>query len=46
VRRIVAGEALDEIVPPVAPREPSRTAKERPAGSIVSPLPPRPVTQE
>jgi cell division protease FtsH len=50
VRRIVAGEALEDVVPPagtpqVAPREPSR-GKERPATSIVPPLPPRPVTQE
>ena len=50
VRRIVAGEALDEIVPstppatPAAPREPK--AKERSGAAIVPPLPPRPVTQE
>jgi len=50
VRRIVAGEALDEIAsatPPATPtvtREPK--AKERPAASIVPPLPPRTVTQE
>ena len=51
VRRVVAGEALDDVVPPATPsatptvsREPK--AKERPAGSIVPPLPPRTVTQE
>jgi len=50
VRRIVAGEALDDVAPstppatPAAPREPK--AKERPGAAIVSPLPPRPVTQE
>jgi cell division protease FtsH len=48
VQRIAAGIALDEFVPaagapPVAQREP-KVAKERPA--IVSPIPPRPVTQE
>jgi cell division protease FtsH len=50
VRRIVAGEALDEPAPPagtphVTPREPNR-AKERPTSAIVAPLPPRPLTQE
>ena len=50
VRRIVAGEPMDDPspetgTPQVAPREPNR-AKERPATSIVPPLPPRPVTQE
>ena len=50
IRRILAGEALEERTPPpsapvaVPPRE-VRAAKERPAG-IVPPLPPRPVTQE
>jgi len=51
VRRVVAGEALDDVAPPAAPptapavtREPK--AKERPAASIVPPLPPRTVTQE
>jgi cell division protease FtsH len=50
VRRIVAGEALDEIAattPPATPaasREPK--AKERSGAAIVPPLPPRPVTQE
>ena len=50
IRRILAGEALEERTPPpsapaaVPPRE-ARAAKERPAG-IVPPLPPRPVTQE
>jgi len=50
VRRIVAGEALDEIATstppatPAAPREPK--AKERAGAAIVPPLPPRPVTQE
>ena len=49
VQRIAAGIALDEYVPPaagaspVAPRE-SKVTKERSA--IVSPIPPRPVTQE
>jgi cell division protease FtsH len=49
VRRIVAGEPLDEPTPAtpaasphVAP--PAPKAKERP--SIVPPIPPRPVTQE
>jgi cell division protease FtsH len=50
VRRIVAGEALDELVPAPPPATPTVTrepkAKERPAASIVPPLPPRPVTQE
>src|SRR5882762_10503982 len=50
VRRIVAGEALDEIVPATPPATPTVSrepkAKERPAGSIVPPLPPRTVTQE
>jgi cell division protease FtsH len=50
VRRIVAGEALDDPAPatppatPTVAREPK--AKERPAASIVPPLPPRTVTQE
>ena len=50
VRRIVAGEALDDIAAstppatPAAPREPK--AKERAGAAIVPPLPPRPVTQE
>jgi cell division protease FtsH len=48
VNRIAAGLPLEDIVPvagatPAAPREP-KTAKER--QPIVSPLPPRPVTQE
>jgi len=50
VRRVVAGEALDEIVPATPPATPTVSrepkAKERPAGSIVPPLPPRTVTQE
>ena len=49
VRRIAAGLALDEFVPAagsaVTPREP-KVAKEKERPSIVSPLPPRPVTQE
>jgi cell division protease FtsH len=52
VRRIAAGLSLDELAPaagtgpaPVPPREP-KVAKERPSSAIVSPLPPRPVTQE
>jgi len=47
VRRISAGLPLDELpsATPVTPREPKATReKERP--SIVSPLQPRPVTQE
>ena len=49
VRRVVAGEPLDDPAPaaPSAPqvtREPK--PKERPAASIVPPLPARPVTQE
>jgi cell division protease FtsH len=50
VRRVVAGEALDEPVPAAPPATPTVTrepkAKERPAASIVPPLPPRTVTQE
>src|SRR5258706_16451345 len=50
VRRIVAGEALGEIAPATPPTPPAVTrepkAKERPAASIVPPLPPRTVTQE
>jgi len=50
VKRLAAGLPLDEFVPatpqtPSAPPREARPAKERPA-SIVSPLPPRPVTQE
>jgi len=48
VHRIVAGQPLDEFIPTpqvVASREPNR-GKERPSGAIVSPIPPRPVTQE
>jgi cell division protease FtsH len=50
VRRISAGLPLDEPAAPAPaqlppPRE-TRPAKERPAASIVPPLPPRPVTQE
>jgi cell division protease FtsH len=48
VRRIVAGEPLDEPTPaaPATPQvaPPAQKAKERP--SIVPPIPPRPVTQE
>jgi hypothetical protein len=48
VRRIVAGEPLDEPTAPTpaAPQlaPPAPKAKERP--SIVPPIPPRPVTQE
>jgi cell division protease FtsH len=48
VRRIVAGEALDEPAPaaPATPQvaPPAQKAKERPA--IVPQIPPRPVTQE
>ena len=50
VRRICAGQPLDEPVPapatpPAAPDVRGR-AKDRPAPSIVPPIPPRPVTQE
>jgi len=49
VKRLAAGLPLDEPAPAPAqippPRE-ARPAKERPAASIVPPLPPRPVTQE
>src|SRR5687767_11182721 len=49
VKRLCAGLPLDEPVTstgaPPAPRE-TKPAKERPAPSIVPPLPPRPVTQE
>jgi len=49
VRRIVAGEALDDPAPP-APATPQaapqQKPKERPASAIVPPIPPRPVTQE
>jgi cell division protease FtsH len=50
VKRLCAGLPIDAPVitstgAPPAPRE-SKTAKERPAPSIVPPLPPRPVTQE
>jgi cell division protease FtsH len=48
VRRIVAGEPLDEPTPATPPTPqmapPAPKAKERP--SIVPPIPPRPVTQE
>jgi cell division protease FtsH len=48
VRRIVAGEALDDLPPAAQPAAAARApqAKERPATSIVPPLPPRAVTQE
>jgi cell division protease FtsH len=49
VRRIAAGLPLDEYVAPpqVTPsREAKAATKERPAASIVPPLPHRPVTQE
>jgi cell division protease FtsH len=49
IRRILAGEKLEDIVPaagaPPLPRE-TKPAKERPATSIVPPMTPRPVTQE
>jgi cell division protease FtsH len=51
IRRILAGLAIEEPTPaagattPMPPRE-ARPAKERPATTIVPPLPPRPVTQE
>ena len=48
VKRLAAGLPLDELVPPPssAPPRVAQPAKERPAASIVPPLPPRPVTQE
>jgi cell division protease FtsH len=51
VRRICAGLTLDEPAPSVGPITPApardaKPVKERPAPSIVPPLPPRPVTQE
>jgi cell division protease FtsH len=50
VRRICAGQAIDDPVPPTTapPRDMKPAAKERPATAIVPPLtaPPRPVTQE
>jgi len=49
VKRLAAGLPLDELVPapqpPAAPRV-AVSPKERPATSIVAPLPPRAVTQE
>jgi len=50
VRRIVAGETLDEIgasAPSATPAPPRESKpKERPGTAIVPPLSPRPVTQE
>jgi cell division protease FtsH len=48
VKRIAAGLKLDDpIVPPQStPPRAAQPAKERPAASIVPPMPPRPVTQE
>jgi cell division protease FtsH len=50
VRRIVAGEALDDPTPaaPATPQvaPPAQKPKERPTSAIVAPIPPRPVTQE
>ena len=51
VRRLCAGEPLDDFVPapsatPPAPPDVRGRAKDRPSPSIVPPIPPRPVTQE
>jgi hypothetical protein len=51
VKRLAAGQPLDDPAPsPVAAPPPHPEvrgrAKERPAASIVPPMPPRPVTQE
>src|SRR2546422_2565654 len=53
VRRLVSGVPLGEAVPSPAPTQPAPAqpdvrgrAKDRPAPSIVPPIPPRPVTQE
>jgi cell division protease FtsH len=51
VKRLAAGLSLDDPAaapqqPPSAPPRIAQPAKERPAASIVPPLPPRPVTQE
>jgi hypothetical protein len=51
VRRLAAGQPLDELTPAPAPTASSTPdargrAKERPAPSMVPPIPPRPLTQE
>jgi cell division protease FtsH len=50
IRRISAGLPLEEAPPPTGitaqPSRETKPAKERPATSIVPPLPPRPLTQE
>src|SRR5689334_13178495 len=49
VKRLAAGLPIDEEQPATAPTPPTREtrpAKERPAASIVPPLPARPLTQE
>jgi cell division protease FtsH len=49
VKRLAAGVPLEEMAPPPPQAAPPRTtlpAKERPAASIVPPLPQRPLTQE
>ena len=48
VRRIVAGEALDEPVPaaPATPQVAPSAPKAKERQAIVPPIPPRPVTQE
>jgi cell division protease FtsH len=53
VRRLASGVPLDELVASPAPTQPAAAppdvrgrAKDRPAASIVPPIPPRPVTQE
>jgi hypothetical protein len=50
VKRLAAGLPIDEPLPapgsvPVPPRE-AKVAKEKDRPAIVSPIPPRPVTQE
>jgi cell division protease FtsH len=53
VRRLAAGQPIDDLTPvpvqqpPVTPQaDPRGRSKERPAPSIVPPIPPRPLTQE
>ncbi|HTM03118.1 MAG TPA: ATP-dependent zinc metalloprotease FtsH [Vicinamibacterales bacterium] len=50
VKRIAAGKPLEDTASPTpqqtAPRVPAQPAKERPAASILPPLPPKPLTQE
>ena len=51
VKRLASGLPLDELTgtegqPPTVVSRETKTAKERPAQSIVPPMPPRPLTQE